>query len=198
MKLPFETSNDAVLETLVPFVVTTPMSEEELDLRPFGLPIELRINPLHLSSETFLARIQRLDALGFGPEGLPMPRWVFFDCSELPAAIFGFARRVEDVADLPRHLQDTRVPGPRVAEPVDPGLPLHQHEGDAVRQAELRAVRGGGAPLLGISHPTVICHGRSNPRAIRNAVRVAKEFAERGLNGRIDSDLSALGRHAGA
>ena len=56
----------------------------------------------------------------------------------------------------------------------------------------------GGAPLLGISHPTVICHGRSNPRAIRNAVRVAKEFAERGLNGRIDADLSALGRHAGA
>lgn len=56
----------------------------------------------------------------------------------------------------------------------------------------------GGAPLLGISHPTVICHGRSNPRAIRNAVRVAKEFAERGLNHRIDADLSALGRTARA
>src|SRR5262245_34101780 len=39
--------------------------------------------------------------------------------------------RVEDVADLPRHFQDTRVSGPRVVEPVDPGLSLHQHESDA-------------------------------------------------------------------
>lgn len=50
----------------------------------------------------------------------------------------------------------------------------------------------GGAPLLGIAHPTVICHGRSNPRAIRNAIRVAREFSERGLNRRIDADLSGL------
>ena len=56
----------------------------------------------------------------------------------------------------------------------------------------------GGAPLLGISHPTVICHGRSNARAIRNAIRVAKEFAEGGLNKRIESDLSGIGQHAGA
>ena len=56
----------------------------------------------------------------------------------------------------------------------------------------------GGAPLLGISHPTVICHGRSNARAIRNAIRVAKEFAERGLNKRIESDLSGIGQRAGA
>jgi phosphate acyltransferase len=56
----------------------------------------------------------------------------------------------------------------------------------------------GGAPLLGIAHPTVICHGRSNPRAIRNAVRVAKEFAEGGLNRRIDADLAGIGRHARA
>jgi glycerol-3-phosphate acyltransferase PlsX len=56
----------------------------------------------------------------------------------------------------------------------------------------------GGAPLLGISHPTVICHGRSNARAIRNAIRVAKEFAERGLNKRIESDLAGIGQRAGA
>jgi glycerol-3-phosphate acyltransferase PlsX len=56
----------------------------------------------------------------------------------------------------------------------------------------------GGAPLLGISHPTVICHGRSSPRAIRNAIRVAREFSERGLNERIDADLTAIGQHAGA
>jgi glycerol-3-phosphate acyltransferase PlsX len=56
----------------------------------------------------------------------------------------------------------------------------------------------GGAPLLGVAHPTVICHGRSNPRAIRNAVRVAKEFAEGGLNGRIDAELAGTSRRARA
>lgn len=56
----------------------------------------------------------------------------------------------------------------------------------------------GGAPLLGIAHPTVICHGRSSPRAIRNAIRVAKEFAERDLNRRIDTDLAGIGRRARA
>lgn len=56
----------------------------------------------------------------------------------------------------------------------------------------------GGAPLLGISHPTVICHGRSNARAIRNAIRVAKEFAGQGLNERIDNDLGVVSQHAGA
>ncbi len=56
----------------------------------------------------------------------------------------------------------------------------------------------GGAPLLGVAHPTVICHGRSNPRAIRNAIRVAKEFAEGDLNRRIDTDLAGIGRRARA
>jgi hypothetical protein len=104
MILPFHTSNDALLETLVPFVVATPMSRAELDLAPFGLNIAQVINPLHLDSEPFLARLQRLDALGFGPEGLPMPRWVFFDCAELPSAIFGFARPIEEASSHVRTL----------------------------------------------------------------------------------------------
>jgi glycerol-3-phosphate acyltransferase PlsX len=52
----------------------------------------------------------------------------------------------------------------------------------------------GGAPLLGVTHPTVICHGRSNARAIRNAIRVAKEFSEAGLDRRIEAELAG-GRH---
>jgi phosphate acyltransferase len=55
----------------------------------------------------------------------------------------------------------------------------------------------GGAPLLGAAHPTVICHGRSNGRAIRNAIRVAKEFCESGLNSRIDRELAGLERPVG-
>lgn len=56
----------------------------------------------------------------------------------------------------------------------------------------------GGAPLLGVTRPTVICHGRSNSRAIRNAIRVAKEFSESGLNHRIDTDLARTKEHASA
>ena len=34
----------------------------------------------------------------------------------------------------------------------------------------------GGAPLLGVRGVCIICHGRSNANAIKNAIRVAKEF----------------------
>lgn len=40
----------------------------------------------------------------------------------------------------------------------------------------------GGAPLLGTDGICIICHGRSDRRAIRNAVRVAREFYTRRLN----------------
>ena len=35
----------------------------------------------------------------------------------------------------------------------------------------------GGAPLLGVKGVCIICHGRSNANAIKNAIRVAAEFA---------------------
>ncbi|MBV8552911.1 MAG: phosphate acyltransferase PlsX [Acidobacteriaceae bacterium] len=47
----------------------------------------------------------------------------------------------------------------------------------------------GGAPLLGLNGICVICHGRSTPKAIKNAIRVAKEFAEGKINERIASEL---------
>jgi phosphate acyltransferase len=47
----------------------------------------------------------------------------------------------------------------------------------------------GGAPLLGVNGICVICHGRSNAKAIRNAIRVAKEFAEGNINERIATEL---------
>jgi phosphate acyltransferase len=47
----------------------------------------------------------------------------------------------------------------------------------------------GGAPLLGLNGICVICHGRSNAKAIRNAIRVAKEFAEGNINERIAREL---------
>jgi glycerol-3-phosphate acyltransferase PlsX len=48
----------------------------------------------------------------------------------------------------------------------------------------------GGAPLLGVKGVTIICHGRSNANAIKNAVRVAAEFARGKTNEKIEEELS--------
>jgi fatty acid/phospholipid biosynthesis enzyme len=37
----------------------------------------------------------------------------------------------------------------------------------------------------------VICHGRSTAKAIRNAIRLGKEFAEGKINERIATELGA-------
>src|SRR5512142_1536157 len=49
----------------------------------------------------------------------------------------------------------------------------------------------GGAPLLGVRGVCIICHGRSNANAIKNAIRVAKEFAECRVSQRIEEELKA-------
>src|SRR5579863_986041 len=50
----------------------------------------------------------------------------------------------------------------------------------------------GGAPLLGVRGITVIGHGRSNPVAIKNAMRVAAELYRNRVNEKIDQELSAV------
>jgi len=45
----------------------------------------------------------------------------------------------------------------------------------------------GGAPLLGVKGVCIICHGSSNPNAIKNAIRVAKAFYEGGVNEKIEA-----------
>jgi glycerol-3-phosphate acyltransferase PlsX len=47
----------------------------------------------------------------------------------------------------------------------------------------------GGAPLLGIKGMTIICHGRSSPKAIRNAIRVARDYCNGQMNERIGLEL---------
>jgi glycerol-3-phosphate acyltransferase PlsX len=49
----------------------------------------------------------------------------------------------------------------------------------------------GGAPLLGVNGVTIICHGGSPPRAIRNAVRVARQAIETKMVGHIERDVVA-------
>ncbi len=48
----------------------------------------------------------------------------------------------------------------------------------------------GGAPLLGIKGACIICHGSSDARAIKNALRVAGIMAEDQINAQIVSALS--------
>ena len=55
----------------------------------------------------------------------------------------------------------------------------------------------GGAPLIGIRGVTIICHGRSSSNAIKNAIRVAKGFAENQVNAKLEEALSRVDRYAG-
>ncbi len=50
----------------------------------------------------------------------------------------------------------------------------------------------GGAPLLGVKGVCIITHGSSNANAIKNAVRVAAELSEHGINESIERGLAAL------
>jgi phosphate acyltransferase len=50
----------------------------------------------------------------------------------------------------------------------------------------------GGAPLLGVKGVCIICHGRSNANAIKNAIRVASEFADGQINQRIEEGLRSF------
>lgn len=49
----------------------------------------------------------------------------------------------------------------------------------------------GGAPVLGFDHVVIKAHGRSNARAIRNAVKVAAKAVDRDLAGQIRRGMGA-------
>jgi glycerol-3-phosphate acyltransferase PlsX len=50
----------------------------------------------------------------------------------------------------------------------------------------------GGAPLLGVKGGCIVCHGRSNAKAIKNAVRVARDFAENRIDTKIRAKIGEL------
>ena len=50
---------------------------------------------------------------------------------------------------------------------------------------EIDYAEQGGAPLLGINGTCIICHGSSNARAIKNAIRVSAEFVKYEINQHI-------------
>ncbi len=50
----------------------------------------------------------------------------------------------------------------------------------------------GGAPLLGVKGGCIVCHGRSNAKAIKNAIRVAREFAINRIDEKIQTKIVDL------
>ncbi len=59
--------------------------------------------------------------------------------------------------------------------------------GDTIDYAE-----SGGAPLLGVNGTVIISHGRSGPKAISNAIRMANKMAEVDINSEIVQNLRTL------
>jgi phosphate acyltransferase len=55
----------------------------------------------------------------------------------------------------------------------------------------------GGAPLLGVKGVCIIGHGSSNANAIKNAIRVAAQFADTKINAKIEQEIAhKRGHHA--
>ncbi|RKO66521.1 phosphate acyltransferase PlsX [Desulfofundulus salinus] len=53
----------------------------------------------------------------------------------------------------------------------------------------------GGAPLLGVNGVSIICHGSSTARAIKNAIKRAREAVETGLVSAIRSSIEDIAEH---
>jgi hypothetical protein len=91
-----------ILDTCEPYLVASPLGAAA---EPGPMPLGLAVRPDHhfdphlVASGPFLSALQRLDELTFGPVGMTMPRWVFYDCAEVPGGIFGFARPAEQLPE---------------------------------------------------------------------------------------------------
>lgn len=61
-------------------------------------------NPLEMDQVGFADRILHLETKAFGPSGMAMPRWVFYDCAVVPGFVAGFAART---SSLPKVVKQT-------------------------------------------------------------------------------------------
>lgn len=65
--------------------------------------------------------------------------------------------------------------------------------GSALRRVKKRVDYSeyGGVPLLGLQGVCIICHGKSNAYAIKNAIRAASEFVTHKVNEQIEENIQA-------
>jgi glycerol-3-phosphate acyltransferase PlsX len=64
------------------------------------------------------------------------------------------------------------------------GYRLAKHAFDSFRK-RVDYAEYGGAPLLGLNGTGIVCHGRSNAKAIMNAIKVAAEMVRNNVNEHI-------------
>jgi fatty acid/phospholipid synthesis protein plsX len=64
----------------------------------------------------------------------------------------------------------------------------------AVLKKQVDYAEYGGAPLLGVDGCVIISHGKSNPKAIKNAIFQALNFADSNINKVIEDELSHFAR----
>jgi len=88
-----------LVEACRPYAVVNEQVRPYCNLTPLGLsiPPENLVNPFTRASDEFLDALAWLDRMTFGFVGMEMPRWVFYDCSEMPGAICGFTLPFDSV-----------------------------------------------------------------------------------------------------
>lgn len=93
-----------IVEARRPFLVAHPSSLAHLELEPFGItiPEENRFDPTRLSTLPFINALHALDSFAFGPKDMRMPRWVLFDCGEMPGVVFGFGCKASELPEAAR------------------------------------------------------------------------------------------------
>jgi hypothetical protein len=84
-----------ILDQLEPFLIAHDGIRGDLQLCPAGIEIPPQnvFHPQHRKNGEFLRMLALVDQLTFGPFGMDMPSWVFYDCAVMPGAVFGLGIR---------------------------------------------------------------------------------------------------------
>lgn len=86
-----------LIENLVPYIIGYKKNFEHFNLEHISRG--QRYNPLSLSSSDFVNLVYRMDEIAFGSKDMTMPRWVMFDCSVMPSAVYGYAIHKSQMSD---------------------------------------------------------------------------------------------------
>ena len=134
-------------------------------------------------------RLRRLDAVSFSGnvEGVDIPRGSVdvIVCEGFVGNIV--LKMLEGVSEVARDMARAAY-----------GQKLRYKLGLGMLSKGIRALRDmtdwkqyGGAPIVGFDKPVIKAHGRSNARAVRNALKVAAKTVERQLCAQIREGLSS-------
>jgi hypothetical protein len=90
-----------ILSIAQPFIVSYPENLKAFNLSPWGhtIPLSQQFSCLHLKNEPFFDLLHTLDDLAFGPIGMPMDKWIFFDCAQMPGGIFGYSTHAKNLPE---------------------------------------------------------------------------------------------------